>query len=143
MELPLSKKYFSRPGQIYAQIVAHNSSFKTGDEVHLKCRVDADGDYEISWLRNGQPLARDARISHPKQSQLLIKGVTTDDQGTYTCLVTRDQNQVSVDTRIEVEGWFSHFKHGDIKCCTSSGFFGLNFYLFLPENLTVVLFYVL
>lgn len=95
---------FLLAGQIYAQIVAHNTSFKTGDEVHLKCRVQADGDYEISWLMNGQPVQIDSRISHPKPSQLLIKGVTTDDQGTYTCLVTRGQNQASVDTNIEVQG---------------------------------------
>ena len=53
---------------------------------------------------NGQPVQIDPRISHPKPSQLLIKGVTTDDQGTYTCLVTRGQNQASVDTNIEVQG---------------------------------------
>ena len=107
------KTCFLLAGQIYAQIVAHNTSFKTGDEVHLKCRVQADGDYDISWLMNGEPVTIDPRISHPKPSELLIKGVTTDDQGTYTCLVTRDQNQASVDTNIEVEGQY-HFWYLEI-----------------------------
>ncbi len=93
------------PGPVYAQIVAHNSSYKSGDELHLTCKVEAEGSYSISWLKGSQALdMTDPRITHPAENELLVSNVRYDDQGTYSCIVTRGKARVSVDTEIKVQG---------------------------------------
>ncbi|XP_077869357.1 immunoglobulin superfamily member 22-like, partial [Saccoglossus kowalevskii] len=72
------------------------------DEAEFVAKVN-DKDVEVQWLKDGKPIPKDPRIKHTKQGvlrKLIIKPVTPEDQGEYTCIAGDKKTVAS----LKVEG---------------------------------------
>ncbi|XP_068572104.1 protein turtle homolog B isoform X1 [Cebidichthys violaceus] len=76
---------------------------KEGGSTMLSCSAQGNPKPMISWLREGEELATDAKYS-VHDGSLTILGITRDDRGAYTCRAYSDQGEVLHTTRLLVQG---------------------------------------
>ncbi|KAF0029986.1 hypothetical protein F2P81_016717 [Scophthalmus maximus] len=76
---------------------------KEGGSTLLSCSAQGNPKPMISWLREGEELATNAKYS-VHDGSLTILGITRDDRGAYTCRAYSDQGEVLHTTRLLVQG---------------------------------------
>ncbi|XP_034053753.1 protein turtle homolog B isoform X1 [Gymnodraco acuticeps] len=76
---------------------------KEGGSTQLSCSAQGNPKPIISWLREGEELATNAKYSIHDGS-VTILGITRDDRGAYTCRAYSDQGEVLHTTRLLVQG---------------------------------------
>ncbi|XP_061638469.1 protein turtle homolog B isoform X1 [Phyllopteryx taeniolatus] len=76
---------------------------KEGGSILLSCSAQGNPKPVISWLREGEELATNAKYS-AHDGSLTILGITRDDRGAYTCRAYSDQGEVLHTTRLLVQG---------------------------------------
>ncbi|XP_057694586.1 protein turtle homolog B isoform X6 [Corythoichthys intestinalis] len=76
---------------------------KEGGSILLSCFAQGNPKPGISWLREGEELATNAKYS-VHDGSLTILGITRDDRGAYTCRAYSDQGEVLHTTRLLVQG---------------------------------------
>uniref|UniRef100_A0A3Q2XB52 Immunoglobulin superfamily, member 9Ba n=1 Tax=Hippocampus comes TaxID=109280 RepID=A0A3Q2XB52_HIPCM len=76
---------------------------KEGGSILLSCFAQGNPKPIISWLREGEELATNAKYS-VHDGSLTILGITRDDRGAYTCRAYSDQGKVLHTTRLLVQG---------------------------------------
>ncbi|CAG08907.1 unnamed protein product [Tetraodon nigroviridis] len=79
---------------------------KEGGSTVLSCSAQGNPKPMISWLREGEELATNAKYTVRKvhDGSLTILGITRDDRGAYTCRAYSDQGEVLHTTRLLVQG---------------------------------------
>uniref|UniRef100_A0A8C7WMN8 Immunoglobulin superfamily member 9B n=1 Tax=Oryzias sinensis TaxID=183150 RepID=A0A8C7WMN8_9TELE len=76
---------------------------KEGGSTLLSCSAQGNPKPMISWLREGEELATNAKYS-VHDGSLTILAITRDDRGAYTCRAYSDQGEVLHTTRLLVQG---------------------------------------
>ena len=65
-----------------------------GEVVLLTCNVSGSEPISYQWLKDGQQLQDDGRVSGSNDSMLVVDPVEGDDFGRYRCNASNDVNQV-------------------------------------------------
>ncbi|XP_067102522.1 protein turtle homolog B [Osmerus mordax] len=76
---------------------------KEGGSTLLSCSAQGNPKPMISWLREGEELATNAKYT-VHDGSLTILGITREDRGAYTCRAYSDQGEVLHTTRLLVQG---------------------------------------
>ena len=66
------------------------STYKSGEELELKCTSDGGPDLEYNWSRSGTSEFEFPNDTVTNTSVLIVSNLSTDDGGLYTCNVTND-----------------------------------------------------
>jgi len=89
---------------VTAWIVSDTGSFVEGQTATLACQSDSHGDIQLTWMKDGQPLALDDDQT-ADGSSLTLRDLTTADSGEYVCVGTREHESVtSTPLSISVRG---------------------------------------
>ena len=89
--------------QLDDQFVSINGTLR------LTCNVSGSEPISYQWLKDGQQLQDDGRVSGSHASVLVVDPVEGDDYGRYQCNVSNDVNQVLSDVAM-VAGEYAVFK---------------------------------
>ncbi|XP_059483764.1 cell adhesion molecule Dscam2 [Neocloeon triangulifer] len=85
-----------------------------GKSAVFQCIPGGNPASQILWLRNGRPLAADARFDMSRRETLTIRPVQKDDHGMYQCFVSNEWDQAQATAQLllgdaspELVYWFS------------------------------------
>lgn len=79
---------------VTAWVVSDSRSFVEGQTAILACQSDSHGDIQLTWMKDGEPLALDDDETGDG-STLTLSDLTTVDSGEYVCVGTREHESVT------------------------------------------------
>ena len=84
-----------------------NKVQSVGKMARFACVVQSGDNVEFTWIRNGQVVNSDARItitSMPEVSSLTLKQVSQTDAGLYVCIGKNDFSEDRASGELQVQG---------------------------------------
>lgn len=102
-----SKTVTIAPGtRVPAKIASFDNTFSVSyrEDVKLPCQAVGAPLPEIQWKIKGNPYAASERIRLLPEGSLLVREVTRDDAGEYTCTVENMYGQDTVTHQLQVQG---------------------------------------
>lgn len=102
-----SKTVTIAPGtRVPAKIASFDNTFSVSyrEDVKLPCQAVGAPLPEIQWKIKGTPYAASERIRLLPEGSLLVREVTRDDAGEYTCTVENMYGQDTVTHQLQVQG---------------------------------------
>ena len=86
----------ARPITVGVRVVdqPEHQSVSVNGTLSLTCNVSGSEPISYQWLKDGQQLQDDGRVSGSDASVLVVDPVEGDDYGGYQCNVSNDVNQV-------------------------------------------------
>ncbi|XP_042199334.1 fibroblast growth factor receptor-like 1a isoform X2 [Callorhinchus milii] len=90
---------FTQPTKMRRRVIAR----PVGSSVRLKCAAGGHPQPNITWLKDGRPLAlQDAGEAKKKKWTLTLKNVKPGDSGKYTCRVYNRAGEINATYKVEV-----------------------------------------
>ncbi len=111
-----SKTVTIAPGtRVPAKIASFDNTFSVSyrEDVKLPCQAVGAPLPEIQWKIKGTPYAASERVRLLPEGSLLVREVTRDDAGEYTCTVENMYGQDTVTHQLQVQGDF--LKHQKLR----------------------------
>lgn len=105
-----SKTVTVAPGtRVPAKIASFDNTFSVSyrEDVKLPCQAVGAPLPEIQWKIKGTPYAASERVRLLPEGSLLVREVTRDDVGEYTCTVENMYGQDTVTHQLQVQGKLS------------------------------------
>ena len=84
-----------------------NQSVSVNGRLSLTCNVSGSEPISYQWLKDGQQLQDDGRVSGSNASVLMVDPVEGDDFGRYRCNASNDVDQVQSEVAM-VAGEYLH-----------------------------------
>ena len=73
----------------------------------FQCEVEGNPEPKVTWLKQNSSLVADKRVV-PSRGGLLIKDVTSQDEGTYTCVARNILGEMTTSAALTVQGEWCH-----------------------------------
>lgn len=84
-----------------------------GCTAQLKCEVTGTAPFEVTWLKNKNPLSSDQKysiVSKDSAAYLEIKSFESADVGDYQCSISNDVGKIITKAVAKLKGWYNQFQ---------------------------------
>jgi len=84
-----------------------------GSTAQLECEVTGTAPFEVTWLKNKNPVSSDKKysiVSKDSVAYLEIKSFESADVGDYQCCISNDVGKISTKAVAKLKGWYNQFQ---------------------------------
>lgn len=87
---------------LVARIENNNGRVVEGGRLTLKCEGRGYPEPTLIWEKQGRPLTTNGNVFISSDGRLVIRDVTLDDTGTYSCIVSNSEEKIETSTSVQV-----------------------------------------